>query len=325
VFYPRPPETPRLQYLTHLSGSEDAAQKRGGFERLVFGERQDADEVVKPYGVAIHDGTVYVCDSKRNLVNVFNLKQGKFGSLGFKNEGALTKPINIAVDDGGHKYVADASRSEVVVFDDTDTYLRAFGGEDLARPVDLAAFGDKIFVCDAEACQIVVFDRARLQYLYRFGEKGTAEGQFARPTNIAVDRDGNLYISDTINGRIQKCDPQGQHLMTIGKLGDGLGQFARPKGVAVDRENRLYVVDAAFENVQIFDPEGRLLLFFSEAGNQPGQLNLPAQVVIDYDNVTYFEQYAGEDFDVEYLVLVTSQYGPRKVNVFGFGQPRASP
>jgi DNA-binding beta-propeller fold protein YncE len=304
--------------------SEDVVKQRDGLARLVFGKRESIDEVVKPYGVAIHEGAIYVCDTKRNVVTVFNLAEGKFGILGFRGEGALQKPINIAVDDRGYKYVADADRNEIVVFDDTDTYLRAFGREQLARPVDVAVFGDKVYVCDAEACQIVVFDRARSDYLYRLGGKGTVEGMFARPTNIAVDSQGDLYISDTINGRVQKCSPLGQYLMTIGKLGDGLGQFARPKGVGVDRENRLYVVDAAFENVQIFNPEGRLLLFFSEAGNQPGQLNLPAQVVIDYDNVSYFEDHTSGDFDIEYLVLVTSQYGPRKVNVFGFGQPRSS-
>ena len=57
-------------------------------------------------------------------------------------------------------------------------------------------------------------------------------------------------------------------------------------------------------------------------GNQPGNLILPAQIVIDYDNVPLFTKYASPDFEIEYLILVTSQYGERKVNVFGFGQKR---
>jgi hypothetical protein len=57
-------------------------------------------------------------------------------------------------------------------------------------------------------------------------------------------------------------------------------------------------------------------------GNQPGNLNLPAQVVIDYDNVNLFRSYAAPDFEIEYLIIVTSQYGLRKVNIYGFGHPR---
>jgi DNA-binding beta-propeller fold protein YncE len=100
-----------------------------------------------------------------------------------------------------------------------------------------------------------------------------------------------------------------------------LGQFVRPKGVAVDREDRVYVVDASTEVVQIFNAEGKLMLFFGGAGNHPGGLNIPATVVIDYDNVDLFADRVAPGYKIEYLVLVTSQFGPNKVNVFGFIEP----
>jgi hypothetical protein len=78
-------------------------------------------------------------------------------------------------------------------------------------------------------------------------------------------------------------------------------------------------VDAATQVVQIFDAEGRLLLFFGEPqGKAPG-LDLPAKVAIDYDHAELFAKYAAPGFKVEYLVLVTNQYGDRKLSVFGFG------
>ena len=88
------------------------------------------------------------------------------------------------------------------------------------------------------------------------------------------------------------------------------------------RDGNLYAVDASFNNVQIFNREGRLLLFFSGPGFEAGQLQLPADVAIDYDNVGHFREFAGPDFEIEYLVLVTSQFGPRQVNIFGFGRDR---
>jgi DNA-binding beta-propeller fold protein YncE len=133
-----------------------------------------------------------------------------------------------------------------------------------------------------------------------------------------VDTDGNVYVSDSVMARVTKYDFRGNVLQQFGSLGRAIGQFVRPRGIAVDRDGRLYVVDAAFENVQVFDPEGRLLLFFGNAGGLPGNVNLPAKVEIDYDNVGLFADRVAPGYAVEYLILVTSQYGRNKVNVYGF-------
>jgi DNA-binding beta-propeller fold protein YncE len=139
------------------------------------------------------------------------------------------------------------------------------------------------------------------------------------PVNLAVDAQRRLYVTDIGAFRVQQYDPDGKYLRTIGRLGDSPGEFARPKGIAVDREGRVYVVDAASQVVQIFDAEGKLLLFFGEPEGSEAGLNLPAKVAVDYDHVGLFQGYAAPDFQVEYLVIVTNQYGDRKVSVFGFG------
>jgi hypothetical protein len=78
------------------------------------------------------------------------------------------------------------------------------------------------------------------------------------------------------------------------------------------------VVDAGFENVQIFDKEGQLLMFFGGPYNGPGDMWLPAKVIIDYNNLEYFQKYVHNNFNLKYLIFVTNQYGPDKVNVYGF-------
>ncbi len=125
-------------------------------------------------------------------------------------------------------------------------------------------------------------------------------------------------------GRFQivRFDRDGHFQKAIGRPGDNLGDFARPKGIAVDRAGNLYAVDASFNNLQVFNRDGRLLMFFGGPGTEPGQLQLPADVSIDYDNVRYFQGLADADFEIEYLVLVTSQFGPRQINVYGFGRDR---
>jgi hypothetical protein len=74
--------------------------------------------------------------------------------------------------------------------------------------------------------------------------------------------------------------------------------------------------------VQIFNRQGQLLMFFGSGERGPGTLLLPAQVVVDYDNLSFFQQYVAPDFEVEYLLFVTSQFGERLVNVYGFGKER---
>ncbi len=320
VFFPEPPAAPRVQYLTHFSSADQVIPDRGGLSKLVFGDETPGDAVAKPYGLALHDGKLYVCDTKLNAVVIFDLAQDRFGYCGVTGPERLHKPVNICVDDEGLKYVADAERGEIVVIDRTDTWAGTFGGADLERPVDVALHDGLLYVCDAAACRIVVFDTETRQRVNAFGGKGTAPGQFARPTNLAVDSDGSIYVSDTLNGRIQKLTPDGSPLSTIGRLGDRPGDFARPKGLAVDDQGRVFVVDAAFENVQAFDESGRVLMFFGGPGDGPGHLVLPAQVIVDHDHVDLFRDFIDPGFDARYLVLVTSQYGPRKVSVYAVGR-----
>jgi len=137
-----------------------------------------------------------------------------------------------------------------------------------------------------------------------------------------VDKDGYVYVTDVGRFQVVKFDRDGHFLAAVGQLGDNLGHFARPKGTALDRDGRLYTVDAAFNLVQVFSPLGRLLLFFGDGGNTPGGLVLPAKVVIDYANLPLFQSYVQPGFVPEFLILVTSQFGDRRVNVFAFGHDK---
>ena len=79
------------------------------------------------------------------------------------------------------------------------------------------------------------------------------------------------------------------------------------------------MIDAATEVGKIYDSQGRLLMIFGETGNEPGKMYLPAQIVLDYDNLSYFQEYAVPGATLEFLVLVTNQFGDYKISVYGFG------
>lgn len=322
IFFPEPPELPRIQFLTSFTSEKDLLAEVSAFDTFVIGEKMDV-RLDKPYGVALYEGKIYVCDTNETVM-VFDLNKKTLERFaGAQGLGRLIQPINITVDQDGNKYVADTGRGQVVIFGRDDQYRTAIGKFGTWRPVDAAVFGDLLYVADIKNGLIKVFDKTSGAEVKEFGKKGKPEENLYMPTNIAFDQEGNLYITDTGRFKIFRYDRDGHLLRTLGGLGSASGQFARPKGIATDRNNRVYVVDAAFANVQVFDPSGQLLLFFSKQGYGRGDLYLPAQVVVDYDHIRFFEKYAEPDFAIEALIVVTSQFDRRLVNVFGLGKLRS--
>jgi hypothetical protein len=320
VFFPPAPELPRLQYLTSVSRLQDV-EEQSAFNRFVVGEKPNV-KLDKPYGVAIFDSKIYVCDTNSTVI-IFDLMNKSFAPLkGAVGPGRLIQPTNITIEKDGTKYVADPLRGQIVVFGRDDAYLRAYGEPGGWKPVDVVAYEDKLYVADIANGQIRVFDKQSGEMLKSFGSGGDPSQRLDRPTNLALDGEGYLYVTDLGRFQVVKFDRDGHFKMAFGSLGDGPGHFARPKGIAVDRDGHLYVVDAAFSNVQIFNKEGRVLMFFGGSGDQPGNFILPAKVTLDFDNLAYFQQFAQPNFQIDYLVLVTSQFGPRLVNVLASGRER---
>jgi sugar lactone lactonase YvrE len=347
IFFPPPPAEARLQFLKSFSSEQDMGGGPGRFASFIVGKEPPKKPIGKPYGVALRDGKIYVCDTGASSIEILDLQKKQLRYFTPAREGSLRTPVNIAVDHDGTRYVADTGRGQVVIFADDDRYLGAIGEKVLSaskahskepaaepaspgkvdemKPTDVAIAGDRLYVSDLKNNRVRVYDKAARKMLFTIPADPAAEDPQARlyaPVNLAVDGQRRLYVTDIGAFRVQQYDADGKFLRTIGRLGDSPGEFARPKGVAVDREGRVYVVDAAAQLVQIFDAEGKLLLFFGEPEGSEVGLNLPAKVAIDYDHIGLFQGYAAPDFQVEYLVIVTNQYGDRKVSVFGYGRKK---
>jgi hypothetical protein len=321
VFYPAPPEQPRLQYLYSISTEDDFGKRQSALDRFLMGDKATEKTLNKPYDVASSKGKVYVMDRVFKKILILDLAGKKMSYINDTGRGELIEPSGIWVSDDEQKFIADMQRRQVLVYGSDNKYVRHYGDKSVFdKPVDVAVFGDRVYVCDMAKNKVFGLDRKTGEIRVSIGTIGTEEGELYKPTHVVVDSEGNVLVNDAFNFRIQKFDPEGNFIKSYGFLGDSLGAFARPKGLDVDKEGHLYVADAAFENVQIFDDKtGQLLLFFGGPGNKPGNLYLPSAVHIDYHNVEYFRNFFHKDFHVKYLLYVSNMFGGRKLNVYGFG------
>jgi DNA-binding beta-propeller fold protein YncE len=322
-FFPPPPDEPHLQFLTAFSSEREMGRNtKRSFRSWVTGKEPPRKEINKPYGAAIRDHKLYICDTEYGAVLVADLKERTMKMFSARGQGTLKVPLNLAIDAAGNFYVADSGRNQVVIFDQDQKYVAAIGKLGEMKPRDVAVSADRIYIADLQNQNVQVYDKATRNLLFtipRGPDAKNATAQLHMPTNLALDEKGRLYVSDTGAFQVQVYDAaNGSYLRSVGGMGDNLGQFARVKGIAVDRDCRLYAVDALSQVVQIFNEQGKLLTWFGEPGGAALQ-NLPAKVLVDYDNVANFQSTIAPGFKVEYLVIVINQIGGHLVSVFGFG------
>jgi DNA-binding beta-propeller fold protein YncE len=328
VFFPPLPDKPRLQFLTSFSSLEEKVTnvaKPGWFEEFVVGSVEEKKQalIAKPYGTAVYNGKLYVCDTARGVL-VLDIKNQTHSYL--TKDRRLSNPVSIWIDDG-IKYVTDPKAPGIFVFDKSDKLTAIFGRDSGIVPLGVAVRGRRCYVTDQKTKQVVVLDKVTGEEITRIGKHipdgmgllGDEKAQFRLIGDITLDQEGNLYVTDRVTAQISKFDAEGSFVRTYGQMGDAIAFFVRPKGVAVDRENRIWVVDAGTHVCKIYNEEGRLLLYFGMPGIRPGMMYVPATVTLDYDNVDLFQEYAVEGAKLEFLVIVTNQYGSHKVSVFGFG------
>jgi uncharacterized protein (TIGR03663 family) len=200
-------------------------------------------------------------DAYRELVSTVNW--GTLGTL----EGQFNFPKGVAVDSEGDIYVADSQNHRIQKFGNDGRFITAWGSAGAApgqftEPWGIAVDGeDNVYVADTWNHRIQKFTNEGEFITYwgvnqdTGGELLEPLGAFYGPRDVAVDAEGNLYVTDTGNKRVQKFDSEGNPLGQWGGAGTEPGQFLEPVGIAVDQEGNIYVADTWNQRIQKFDED----------------------------------------------------------------------
>ena len=303
IVWPNPPAIARIRFQAWYASEKIAqveegthTQKAKWMDRLAGTQSQQESgrvlwQLNQPYGMAVDSkGNIYIADSKVGAIFIFNTETREMDMIKNKTHAHFDRIIGLAMDDGDRLFVSDPGLRHVLVFDASHKAEDVIT-EGMVEPSMLAIDHDNrlLYVSDIELDQILVYDADSFKLLRKIGTTGqkhtlTTPGDFAKPTGVAVDAEGNLYVCDTLNNRIEVFDAEGKFIRTFGKSGDGPGFFARPKGVAVDGDGHIWVADGQQDRVQVFNQQDQLLITLGGHGLLPGQFQGLASITIDKNN-----------------------------------------
>jgi len=337
LVWPQPPEIARVRFLNMYTGQKfDPAilekpkhQKKNWKDMLAGAQSQQEKaqkvpfQFLRVYGVAADsEGYIYAADQAVGAVFVIDPATKEATLIGNGRDARFGLINGLAMDDSDRLFVSDTKLRHVIVFNSKHQQEAIIGGGLLLNPGGMAVDNENrfLYVVDTARDQVLVFDADNYKLLRTIGTTGkkhtlTDPGNFSLPTQAAVDSDGNLYVTDTLNNRVEIFDAEGNFISQFGKAGDMPGRFARPKGIAVDRDGHIWVVDEVQSRVQVFNREGRLLIYFGEQGPYPGQFQAAYGIAIDQKNnrVIVSEQFPGRVQTFQYVTDAEAEEARKKL------------
>ena len=201
-------------------------------------------------------------------------------------------PTGVIMGDDDVIFVADLASHRLLKMSCDGKLLQAVGGEgagpgQFIYPDGLTLVSNKVFVCDQYNHRVQMFD-TELNLLGSFGTRGSGNGEFNCPCDIAADREGWLYVTDSDNHRVQVFNQHGlliSFIHSFGRLGSDPGELHGPRCIHV-HDDHVYVVEPDNSRVSVFHLSGKFVSSFAL-----GQSRSPGGITTDRDGYLYVADY----------------------------------
>lgn len=250
-----------------------------------------------PTDVAIdQQGRLYVVDSGNHRVLVYASSGTFLFSFGSEGIGAaeLKFPVGITSAQDGGILVADRGNRRVQIFNRDGTFIKTIALDSKKAkytPVDVAVdeTGKRFYVSATSPIHQILVLNQDGKVLSKWGKPGSNEGEFRYPATMAVSNEGEIYIVDVLNTRVQVLDKKGAFLVTVGSWGVTQGQLFRPKGVALTSNGLVLVSDSYLGVVQIYNSDTRFKGVLATDGDI-FRFNTPVGIAVDDNNRLYIAE-----------------------------------
>ena len=244
-------------------------------------------ELKFPWGVAVSDdGHVIVTEYNGNCVAMLDSEGKKvksFGRRGGSGNVQFSGPRGVAITPDNFILVSDCNHRIQKISMDGDC-IASVGGKEGSGPLQfkspsgiaISPITGQVHVAEWGNHRIQVLN-PDLTFSHSFGKKGSANGQFNNPHDIAIDSQGLVYVSDTNNHRIQKFSPDGKFVAQFGSFGSGPGQLGQPFGITIDTAGTGLVYINEYDNhcVSVFTSDGVFVSSFGRKGSNIDQFDRP--------------------------------------------------
>ncbi len=218
-----------------------------------------------PLGMAMaENGHLYVTDTRKGRIQVFsaNGKHLRQIKLPKARTGEPTEPVDVAIDDRKNLlYVVDNGNHRLLVIDlKKNKVIKTLGkmGMDDGEfrwPFSIAINKQGVaYVVDVVNTTVrTVHPDENWAFGFDIGSWGIQKGELYRPKGIAIDTEGNVFVSDSYLGVIQKFSSKGRFLAVLSDNNGKIRRFTTPARLYVDHKNRLYVVEMFANRVTVFE------------------------------------------------------------------------
>jgi len=217
-------------------------------------------QLKNPSGIFVDAKHVHVADKGNSRIVTYD-KNGNFeriwGNSGIESQ-SLRIPEDVAVDPSGIYLVSDSGWNKVLKFDQVGKYAGKI--ESLQTAAAKFSTTNSIVSDENRLLILVTKDNRILQFtsngefVKSFGTTGEDNGKFLNPNSLAFDANGNIFVADSGNHRIQVLDPNGKFLNKWGTFGTGYAQFLEISGIAVDSDGNVFTADSIANRILKFSP-----------------------------------------------------------------------